>query len=189
MKTLNDHVMKYLETIGKDPEELREARVISAPTRPEDRMAWELELVFGNEWVTYTRVARFLMNGKGMQYKSITQKTRLWVPLGEVPEDGEFYIEAKGPYTKISLNDDQVYGMPDFHSESQDVMLSPNHLVECAFYYVKGVGAVAGEKVFAQETDLIDKFGPAILADLVGGCKFDFWDVCRELSGGNGKGQ
>ena len=189
MKTLQDHVLNYLESIEKDPKELHEVRVVSAPAEPEDRVARELELVFKTEWVTYTRVARFYINGGGMQYKSITQKTRLHVPLNEVPEDAGFYIGSEGPYTKHSRPYGMVYCAHYSGLLAHNVVHFPTSHVECAFYYVKGVGAVAGGKVMATEADLLAKYGMEGLEEMVGGCKFDFWDACREISGGNGAGQ
>lgn len=158
-------IAKYVASIGKRPDELQEARIVRSPDNPTGPIAWDVHLVFGNRHVTYTRVAKFWLN-EGIHFKSITQKTRLHVPINEVPRGAQIYHGKVGPI--------RVAGP----------WKGDAHLVECEFYYAKGEGAMAGGKLWVKEAELLDLFGAERLAELVGGCKFDFWAICHEMATG-----
>lgn len=179
VQMMESMIADYVAAIGKHPEELKEVRIVDAPDKPTGPIAWDVELVFGNQYVTYTRVARFWLN-EHIQYKSITQKTRLWVPAGEVPEGATFYLGWHGPFTKVTMPNGEVWGMrPHRNTPMED-----DRLVECEFYHAKGEGAMAGGRLWVREADLLEKFGQESLERMVNGCKFDFWAVCHEMATG-----
>lgn len=171
-------IEKYVGSIGKAMDELKEVRIVGAPDSPTGPIAWDAELVFGNRWVSYTRVAKFWLN-ETIHFKSITQKTRLHVPASEVPEGAQFYRGPRGPYIKSTTATGAVQG-----GEPATIEPAPWSTVECAFCYVRGEGAMAGEKIWVSEQALVAKVGQDGLERLVGGCKFDFWALCHELATG-----
>ena len=56
VQTMEAIIADYVAAIGKHPEELKEVRIVGAPDKPTGPISWDVELVFGNQYVTYTRV-------------------------------------------------------------------------------------------------------------------------------------
>lgn len=183
VQTMEVIIADYVAAIGKHPEELKEVRIVDAPDKPTGPIAWDIELVFGNQWITYTRVARFWLN-EGIHFKSITQKTRLHVPVSEVPEGARFFRGEKGPYLKSTQEDGSIMGRHYAGLCGWDIELAPWSVVECEFYHAKGEGAMAGGRLWVREADLLERFGQEGLADLVGGCKFTYWATCHKMATG-----
>jgi hypothetical protein len=183
MKTIQDVIQDYAAHIGKTSEEVKGFRLVYAPTQPTDPLHYAFELVCGDEFVTYTRFGQFdpLKN----QFLSITQKTRLWVPLNEVPDGAEFYTtDGQGPYIK----EREQRGLVSAWAEQDNgcartyTLFEAGATVECAFFYASGEGAVSGGKVVATERQLMEAGHD--IPTLVGGCKFDFWAIAQELGTG-----
>ena len=144
-------VPAYLLEVGKDTDGLLDTRLLP------NGNGWDVELVFGDEWVTYTRVAKFYHNGT---HKSVTQKTRLWVPFSEVPTGAAFYADG------------------NWHTKTGRCNIKPWLYVEVPFYYSKGEGAIAGNVLWVPE----DLFDSEQLDSLVHGCKFTLWATCYNIT-------
>jgi hypothetical protein len=184
---LIDAIYDYVDEIGKKRSELADMRiaeshVYNGPPR------WEVQLVFQNEYVRYVRVALFQAEVITFRSKSVTRKTRLTVPIGEVPEGAEFYtVFGEGPLYKDTSPDGRIQGRRCHeHTVYLDNMPKTKE-VEVEFYYARGEGAIAGNELWVTESELAKVAGDN-LAELVNGCKFDFWAKCHSMkTGGKSK--
>lgn len=189
MELSHSRLDQYLASIGKDRGELSGVRVKDVARRE----AVTFELDFTNEWgITYTRVARAWVDSNcNLKFKSITSKTRLHVPIKEVPVGAKVYLpHGSGPYS-FTKDPDGIYAIFAPEAREVETFLSDDQCVSIEFYYVRGVGMIAGGAEMAAACDIIPwaaKNVPWVesgkrIEHLVNGCKFSLWAACCALRG------
>ena len=184
MDLLEQYVDLYLKERDKDPLDVADMRVTRQPNGF-DALWWEFEVDIDNSYVTYTEVFRMSLRSepKGLpatrHWKTLTSKTRLHVPVREVPDRAIVYTtEGVGPYQ--IHHHDGISGLAAIEKGSvATAFRTPDEFVSVPFYYARGEGTMAGEKLLAAEAELerwaADNEILGGLNRLVGGCKFDLW--------------
>jgi len=182
MDTVQEHIDRYIKQREKDPKQVIAVRVVKSPTEF-GHLVWLVEIDVYNGFVTYTEVFHMKIVGGVMKYNTITMKTRLQVPIDEVPLGADVYLDdGHGPYTLFTFDVPPKERTALFilrDDEGATRYLTPGTYVSVAFYYVRGEGAVAGGRMLAGQDKIMewieqaDLFGG--LPRLVGGCKFEMW--------------
>ena len=148
-------------------------------------MAWDIELDIFNGDITYTRVGMAYLTKQGvLSFKQITQRTRLWQPIEEVPNGATLYLlNGDGPW-KNDVIPCVTSFYPILKGDGVD-FLEPGDLVAVPFYYARGEGVIAGNVLMCPESKLVEAgYETDGLDDLVNGCKFTLWSVAYRLSTG-----
>ena len=184
MDLLQQYVDYYLMERDKDPNHIAAMRVTRQPNGF-DALWWEFEVDIDNSHVTYTEVFRVSLRNEPKEaaatrhWKTLTSKTRLHVPVSEVPDRAIVYTtEGEGPYR--IRHHDGISGLATTEEgKVATAFRTPDEFVAVPFYYARGEGAMAGEKLLATEAELerwaADNKILGGLNRLVGGCKFDLW--------------
>lgn len=149
-------------------------------------MAWDIELDIFNGHITYTRIGMAYLTKQGvLSFKHITQRTRLWQPIEEVPVGARVYlVNGDGPFENFGQEDydEDLYVLGNGHELTP---LTVGEHVAVPFYYARGEGVIAGEELMCPEEALIKAgYGIEGLEDLVNGCKFTLWSVAYKLTTG-----
>jgi len=192
MDTLGDYTLAYLEERGKEIDGVRRQRIIDHPRSLNDPLVWVVEFDIFNGHVTYTEVARFAIMSGRVRHITITNRTRLHVPITEVPSGANIFVNGEGPYVlmaPLDVGDGPLYFAVTPVGKDNDVkVLSPDTYVEVPFFYSRNEGAIAGGIVFVSEVTLYkwvadEKFIGG-LDRLVGGWKFELVVVAHFIKAG-----
>jgi len=178
-------VQDYLKAAEIDSELVVDYRFTERP-HGFGPLSWTGEVDVDNGFVRYTRVFKMWFDDKmWFRTKSITMKTRLHVPVNEVPEGASVYFadDGSGPFMVFPSGEIGLYAVADEHGIRR--MLTPDEKVAVEFYYAKGEGAMAGGVLFCTEQKLLEwcqeHYGEDDVSRLVGGCKFELWALSHLL--------
>ena len=190
MDLLVKYVDAYLEKREKKPDQVAGLRVTRYP-KGFDALWWEFEVDIFNGHVTYTEVFRMRLDDGERHWKTMTSKTRLHVPVSEVPDRAIVYTaEGVGPY-QIHHHDGISALAAQEKCSVASAFRTPDEFVAVPFYFATGEGTMAGNRLLATKAELekwaADNEILGGLNKLVGGCKFDLWAASCAARPGWGK--